>query len=42
MNEAELDKKKHKALEEYIPIIMDDTLKVVGDSLSKIQPKQFV
>ena len=39
MNEAELDKIKHKALEEYIPIIMDDTLKVVGDLLSKIQPK---
>lgn len=39
MNEAELDKIKHKALEEHIPIIMDDTLKVVGDLLSKIQPK---
>ena len=39
MNEAELDKIKHKALEEHIPIIMDDTLKIVGDLLSKIQPK---
>ena len=39
MNEAKLDKIKHKALEEHIPIIMDDTLKVVGDLLSKIQPK---
>lgn len=39
MNEAELDKIKHKALEEHIPIIMDDTLKAVGDLLSKIQPK---
>lgn len=39
MNEAKLEKIKVKALEEHIPIIMDDTLEVVGDLLSKIKPK---
>ena len=39
MNEAELEKIKEKALENHIPIIMDDTLEVVGDLLSKIKPK---
>ena len=39
MNEVELEKIKVKALEEHIPIIMDDTLEVVGDLLSKIKPK---
>ena len=34
-----LEKIKVKALEEHIPIIMDDTLEVVGDLLSKIKPK---
>ena len=38
MNEAELEKIKIKALEEHIPIIMDDTLKVVGNLLGKIKP----
>lgn len=39
MNEAKLEKIKVKALENHIPIIMDDTLEVVGDLLSKIKPK---
>lgn len=39
MNEAELERIKKKALEEHIPIIMDDTLKVVGELLNKIKPK---
>ena len=39
MNEVELEKIKVKALEEHIPIIMDDTLKVVGELLNKIKPK---
>ena len=39
MNEAELEKIKEKALENHIPIIMDDTLEVVGDLLSRIKPK---
>lgn len=39
MNEVELEKIKVKALENHIPIIMDDTLEVVGDLLSKIKPK---
>ena len=39
MNESELERIKKKALEEHIPIIMDDTLKVVGGLLNKIKPK---
>ncbi len=39
MNESELERIKKKALEEHIPIIMNDTLKVVGDLLNKIKPK---
>lgn len=39
MNEVELEKIKVKALENHIPIIMDDTLEVVGDLLNKIKPK---
>ena len=39
MDEVELEKIKVKALENHIPIIMDDTLEVVGDLLSKIKPK---
>ena len=39
MDEVELEKIKVKALEEHIPIIMDDTLEVVGDLLNKIKPK---
>lgn len=39
MNKKELEKIKEKALKEHIPIIMDDTLEVVGDLLNKIKPK---
>ena len=39
MDEVELEKIKVKALENHIPIIMDDTLEVVGDLLNKIKPK---
>ena len=39
LNEVELEKIKVKALENHIPIIMDDTLEVVGDLLNKIKPK---
>lgn len=39
MDEVELEKIKVKALENHIPIIMDDTLEVVGDLLSQIKPK---
>ena len=39
MNEVELEKIKVKALEEHIPIIMYDTLEVVGDLPNKIKPK---
>ena len=42
MNEAELEKIKIKALEEHIPIIMDDTLKVVGNLLGKIKPNAIL
>ena len=39
MDEVELEKIKVKAVENHIPIIMDDTLEVVGDLLNKIKPK---
>ena len=42
MNEAELEKIKIKALEEHIPIIMDDTLNVVGNLLGKIKPNAIL
>lgn len=42
MNEAELEKIKIKALEEHIPIIMDDTLNVVGNLLDKIKPNAIL
>lgn len=42
MNEIELEKIKQKALEEHIPIIMDDTLEVVSEILSKIKPKNIL
>ena len=41
MDEVELEKIKVKALENHIPIIMDDTLEVVGELLSKIK-QQFI
>ena len=33
---------KKKALENHIPIIMDDTLEVVGKILEKIKPKKIL
>ena len=35
MNKVELEKIKQKALEEHIPIIMDETLEVIEKYLSK-------
>lgn len=42
MNKQELEKIKQKALEEHIPIIMDDTLKVVDEILTKLEPKKIL
>lgn len=42
MNKIELEKIKQKALEEHIPIIMDDTLEVIAKILSKIKPKSIL
>ena len=42
MNEFELEKIKEKALENHIPIIMDDTLEVVDRILKEVQPKRIL
>lgn len=42
MNKEELLKIKEKALEEHIPIIMDDTLDVIEKYLSKNPPKKIL
>lgn len=42
MNKQELEKIKQKALEEHIPIIMDDTLEVVDEILTKLKPKRIL
>ena len=42
MNKEELKKIKQKALEEHIPIIMDDTLEVVDKILKDIKPKKIL
>ncbi len=42
MNKQELQKIKQKALEEHIPIIMDDTLEVVDKILTKLKPKEIL
>ena len=42
MNKEELEKIKQKALEEHIPIIMDDTLEVVDRILKEVQPKRIL
>ena len=39
MNKEELEKIKQKALEEHIPIIMDDTLEVIEKELKENPPK---
>ena len=40
MNELELAKIKQKALDEHIPIIMDDTLNVIEEELKKCKPNK--
>jgi len=42
MNQQELEKIKQKALEEHIPIIMDDTLEVVDKILKEINPTRIL
>ena len=42
MNEIELKSIKEKALEEHIPIIMDDTLEVIDKILSKAMPTKIL
>lgn len=42
MNKKELEKIKQKALEEHIPIIMDDTLEVVDGILTELKPKRIL
>ena len=42
MNIDELKKIKEKALEEHVPIIMDDTLEVVDKILKELKPKKIL
>lgn len=42
MNKIELKKIKKKALEEHIPIIMDDTLEVISKYLKDLKPKKIL
>lgn len=42
MNKEELQKIKEKAVEEHIPIIMDDTLEVVDKILKETKPKKIL
>ena len=42
MNKQELEKIKQKALEEHIPIIMDDTLEVIDKILTELKPKRIL
>ncbi len=42
MNKEELEIIKQKALEEHIPIIMDDTLEIMEKYLTKIKPKRIL
>lgn len=42
MNKDELMKIKEKALEEHIPIIMDDTLEVIAKILTEVKPKSIL
>ena len=42
MNKQELEKIKKKALEEHIPIIMDDTLEVIDKILTELKPKRIL
>ncbi len=42
MNKKELEKIKEKALQEHIPIIMDDTLEVIEERLKQNPPKRIL
>ena len=42
MNNLELEKIKIKALENHVPIIMDDTMEVIGKILEEIKPKRIL
>ena len=42
MNKQELEKIKQKAIEEHIPIIMDDTLEVIDKILKEIKPTRIL
>ena len=42
MNSVELEKIKKKALEDKVPIIMDDTLQVVAKILTEIKPNKIL
>ncbi len=42
MNLEELEKVKEKALEDHIPIIMDDTLEVIKKILTDLKPKRIL
>ena len=42
LNKQELEKIKKKALEEHIPIIMDETLEVIEKYLSKNKPNRIL
>ena len=42
MNEKELEKIKHKALDDHIPIIMDDTLEVIAKILKETKSKRIL
>ena len=42
MDKEELEKIKQKALEEHIPIIMDDTLEVVDKILKEVKPTKIL
>lgn len=42
MNKLELEKIKEKALEEHIPIIMDDTLEVIANILKEVKPQRIL
>lgn len=42
MNKQEIENIKQKALDEHIPIIMDDTLNVITKYLKEIKPKKIL
>ena len=42
MNEKEFIKIKEKALNDHVPIIMDDTLEVIDNILKELKPKRIL